>query len=71
MEAESSTLCKSVGSDEGHLGGRVLQTRVDDSRDDNDDNQRHTVPATGHRRPTVTEHRACAAVGYGSEGRDR
>jgi hypothetical protein len=42
---------------------------ADDNRDDNDDNQRHTIPSTGHRQPKVAVHRTCATVGYGSEGR--
>jgi hypothetical protein len=40
----------------------------DDNGDDNDGNQRRTVPAVGHRLLTVVAHRAWATVGYGSDG---
>lgn len=36
--------------------------------DDNEDNQRHTIPAIRHRQPTLVVHPTCATVGYGSEG---
>jgi hypothetical protein len=36
--------------------------------DDNDDSQRHTITAIGHRSLTVTEHRPRDTVGYASEG---
>jgi hypothetical protein len=42
---------------------------ADDSGDDNDDNQRRTIPAIEHRLSTVAGHRAWVTVGYGSEGR--
>ncbi|GAA2120744.1 hypothetical protein GCM10009780_80950 [Actinomadura alba] len=34
--------------------------------DDNDDNHRHTIPASEHRQSTVAKHRARVTVGYGS-----
>src|SRR4051795_5359116 len=37
--------------------------RADDSRDDNDDNQGHTIAAARHRQPMVTAHWPCTAVG--------
>jgi hypothetical protein len=40
----------------------------DDNRDDNDDSQRHTIPAGRCRPLTLGRHRAWATVGYGSEG---
>jgi hypothetical protein len=41
----------------------------DDSGDDNDDNQRHTITTAGHPSFTVVGHRSWATVGYGSEAR--
>jgi hypothetical protein len=54
-------------ADEHHADGRNTP-QPDDNLDDNDNNQRHTIPAVGHRSPTLIGRRACAAVDYGSEG---
>ena len=41
---------------------------ADDNGDDNDGNQRRTIPVTQHCLPTVAGHWARTPVGYGSEG---